>query len=58
MSLGDNVSVNPFLLMSKNYVGEKENHYDIIDDPLGNEDDTKQSLSKARIFLFKYCVCS
>ena len=41
ISSGGNVSVNLFLPMSKNYVGEKENHYDIVDDPLANKDDSK-----------------
>ena len=55
MSSGDKASLNPFLLMSKNYVGEKENNYDIVDDPLSNEE--KQSLSKARIvFIQIFCV--
>ena len=55
MSSGDNTSLNPFLLMSENYVGEKENNDDILDDPLANEE--KQSLSKARIvFIQIFCV--
>ena len=42
MSSGKYVSVNMFLTMSKNYLVEKENHYDIVDDPLANEDDSKK----------------
>ena len=42
VSSGDNVFTNLFLLMSKNYVGEKEKHYDRVDDPLANEDDSKK----------------
>ena len=42
VSSGDNVSMNLFLPMSKNYVSEKENHYDMVDYPLANEDDSKK----------------
>ena len=42
MSSGKYVSVNMFQPMSKNYLGEKENLYDIVDDPLANEDDSKK----------------
>ena len=42
MSSEKYVSVNMFLPMSKNYLGEKENHYDIVDDPLANENDSKK----------------
>ena len=42
MAIKDNEKINPFLPMSKNYVGVNDIKYPIVDDPLAGEDDSNK----------------